>query len=109
MNSTSAVIILSPADQPEAFAAYLRGFAPVAATLPAHILAASERRLGRFADLARHVRETGRPLPLPAEQIVKLEDYGFAVDLSTGEVDAITEAAEDFAVPIDPGSPNNLA
>jgi hypothetical protein len=40
----------------------------------------------RIEELEAWAQETGLPLPMPAEEIIYLEDQGMLVDLVTGEV-----------------------
>lgn len=44
-----------------------------------------------FLDLLQYVQETGEPLPHPIGDIIQIEAAGFAVNLTTGCLDAVAE------------------
>ena len=56
----------------------------------------------RIQELEEWSEETGLPLPMPAEEIIELEDQGLIVDLETGETlaDLENEGIEPFAEPV---------
>ena len=42
--------------------------------------------LQRLEELYQFARDEGITLPMPAEEIIRLEDLGFVIDLRTGQI-----------------------
>lgn len=51
----------------------------------------------RIQELQEWSKETGLPLPMPAEEIIELEDQGLIVDLKTG--DTLVDLGNEGIVP----------